>query len=206
MDKKEKRRIGLMGGTFDPIHIGHLLLAECAYEQFQLEKVLFLPSGNPPHKEKQNVGATDQERMEMVRLAIAGNPHFLLDDEEMGRKGFTYTSDTLKSLNARFPDIEFYFIIGADSLMTLDDWHEPEQICSRCTIAVAVRNQLSPDAVLKKMREMEERYQARMLLLQTPDLEVSSSNLRALRESGRSIRYYVPDAVLAYICEHGIYV
>ena len=107
VDGKEKKRhrIGLMGGTFDPIHIGHLMLAECAYEQFDLEQVLFLPSGNPPHK-RTRVGASDQQRMDMVRLAIDANPHFALDSEEMYRSGYTYTNDTLEILTAQHPDTD----------------------------------------------------------------------------------------------------
>ncbi|MEI3194305.1 MAG: nicotinate (nicotinamide) nucleotide adenylyltransferase [Lachnospiraceae bacterium] len=117
-----------MGGTFDPIHIGHLILAECAYEQFQLEQVLFLfPAGNPPHKDKRKVGATDAHRIDMVRLAIEGNPHFMLDPEEMLRQGYTYTKDTLNLLTQQHPDIDYYFIIGADSLMAFDTWYHPEK-------------------------------------------------------------------------------
>ena len=129
MQEQTRRRVGLMGGTFDPIHIGHLMLAECAYEQFQLEQVLFLPAGNPPHKDKRKVGATDAQRIDMVRLAIEGNPHFKLDPEEMLRKGYTYTKDTLNLLTQQHPDIDYYFIIGADSLMAFDTWYHPEEIC-----------------------------------------------------------------------------
>ena len=154
MQEQTRRRVGLMGGTFDPIHIGHLILAECAYEQFQLEQVLFLPAGNPPHKDKRKVGATDAQRIDMVRLAIEGNPHFKLDPEEMLRQGYTYTKDTLNLLTQQHPDIDYYFIIGADSLMAFDTWYHPEEICRDSILAVAVRDQMSLEKIQAKMHEL----------------------------------------------------
>ena len=206
VDGKEKKRhrIGLMGGTFDPIHIGHLMLAECAYEQFDLEQVLFLPSGNPPHK-RTRVGASDQQRMDMVRLAIDANPHFALDSEEMYRSGYTYTNDTLEILTAQHPDTDYYFIIGADSLMAFDTWYRPDGICAHCILAVAVRDQLATEMLTEKMDELREKYQARIFLLQTPDVDIASRRLREMCREGRSIRYYVTDEVFAYIRDNQIY-
>lgn len=200
-----RRRIGLMGGTFDPIHIGHLMLAECAYEQFQLDKVMFLPSGNPPHKQNRTEGATDQQRMEMVCLAIEDNPHFELDPEEMQRAGLTYTNETLRSLKERHPDTVYYFIIGADSLMAFDTWMKPDIICQNCILLVAVRDQLDLDTMEKKMQELKEHYGAEIYLLHTPDVEIASSSLRTWCRQNRSIRYYVPDKVLEYIKRNQIY-
>ena len=202
--EKQRHRVGLMGGTFDPIHIGHLMLAECAYEQFDLEQVLFLPSGKPPHK-RTRVGASDQERIDMVRLAIQANPHFALDSEEMYRSGYTYTNDTLEILTAQHPDTDYYFIIGADSLMAFDTWYRPDGICSHCILAVAVRDQLAPEMLTEKMNELREKYQARVFLLQTPDVDIASRRLREMCREGRSIRYYVPDEVFAYIRDNQIY-
>lgn len=200
-----RRRVGLMGGTFDPIHIGHLMLAECAYEQFGLEQVWFLPSGNPPHKTDRRGGATDRERLEMVELAIRDNPHFALNPEEMQREGYTYTRDTLRLMRRKYPDTEFYFIIGADSLMAFDTWKDPESICHDCVLAVAVRDQLDTEVMGQKMQELEEKFQARIYLLQTPDVEISSSSLRNMQRAGRSIRYYVTDGVFEYINKNRIY-
>lgn len=205
MQEQTRRRVGLMGGTFDPIHIGHLMLAECAYEQFQLERVLFLPAGNPPHKDKRKVGATDTQRIDMVRLAIEGNPHFKLDPEEMLREGYTYTKDTLNLLTQQHPDIDYYFIIGADSLMAFDTWYHPEEICRNSILAVAVRDQMSQEKIQAKMHELEERFRARIHLLQTPDVDIASSHLRQMRSQKRSIRYYVTDPVWQYIEEHALY-
>lgn len=200
-----KRRVGIMGGTFDPIHIGHLMLAERAYEQFGLEKVLFLPSGNPPHKQNRTDGAADEQRMEMVRLAIADNKRFELDTEEMERGGYSYTKDTVSRLSIQHPDIDYYFIIGADSLMAFDTWKDPEVICRNCVLVAAVRDQLTFEAMRQKMQEIKKQYGAEIYLLETPDLDISSSSLRSWRRAHRSIRYYVPESVRDYIEKNGIY-
>lgn len=205
MSDTAARRVGIMGGTFDPIHIGHLILAECAYGQFQLDTVRFMPSGNPPHKTDRAGGATDEERLEMVRLAIRDNPHFSLDAEEMRRIGFSYTSDTLAALKRQNPDVDYYFIIGADSLFSFDAWHEPEVISRNCVLLTAVRDGRSISAMEEKIEELRVRYGARIHLLETPNLAVSSTDLRFWRQEGRSLRYYVPDAVLEYMEQRGIY-
>ncbi len=122
---EKRKRVGIMGGTFDPIHIGHLILGETAYEQFDLDQVFFMPAGNPPHKRNRLHRATDEQRSEMVRRAIASNPHFSLSLEEMNEDGFTYTYRTLERLKAEHPDTDYFFILGADSLFDFDKWREP---------------------------------------------------------------------------------
>ena len=132
------KKIGIMGGTFNPVHNGHLILAESAYEQFHLDNVIFLPSGNPPHKaDIYYIDAKD--RCNMVSLAIKDNDHFTMSMEEVQRPGVTYTSDTLTAMKNNNPYEDLYFIIGADSLFTFETWHEPEVICRLCTILVATR-------------------------------------------------------------------
>ncbi len=205
MGDTAKRRVGIMGGTFDPIHIGHLILAECAYEQFQLETVQFLPSGNPPHKADREDGAADEERLDMVSLAIRDNPHFSLDAEEMRRTGLSYTSDTLTALRERHPDAAYYFIIGADSLLSFDSWHEPESISRNCVLLAAVRNGFSVSEMERKMKELHKCYGTEIHLLHTPYMDISSTDLRDRIREGRSLRYYVPDAVREYIEKKGIY-
>ena len=206
VDGKEKKRhrIGLMGGTFDPIHIGHLMLAECAYEQFDLEQVLFLPSGNPPHK-RTRVGASDQQRMDMVRLAIDANPHFALDSEEMYRSGYTYTNDTLEILTAQHPDTDYYFIMGADSLFQIETWHEPAVIMADCVILAAMRNHTPDDVFKKQMDYLEAKYHADIRFLNIPDLALSSSEIRHRVREHQSIRFMVPEGVREYIEEHQLY-
>lgn len=205
MNSEIRHRIGIMGGTFDPIHIGHLILAECAYEQFQLESVIFLPSGNPPHKKNRHDGASDQERLDMTALAIQDNPHFTLDCEEMLRNGFTYTCETLRLMKEEHPDTEYYFIIGADSLMSFDSWKHPEIISANCILLVAVRDQLETEKMQEKMKELHVMFGSRICLLDTPNLDISSTKLRECLRQNRSARYYVPNPVLDYIKEKQIY-
>ena len=205
MNSEIRHRIGIMGGTFDPIHIGHLILAECAYEQFQLESVLFLPSGNPPHKKHRHDGASDQERLDMTALAIRDNPHFTLDCEEMLRNGFTYTCETLRLMKEKHPDTDYYFIMGADSLMSFDSWKHPELISASCILLVAVRDQLETEKMQEKMKELHAKFGSRIFLLGTPNLDISSTKLRECLRQKRSVRYFVPDPVLDYIKIKQIY-
>lgn len=205
MTQEIRSRIGIMGGTFDPIHIGHLILAECAYEQFKLDRIQFLPAGNPPHKTERTDGATDEERLEMVALAIRDNPHFVLDAEEMYRTGFSYTSDTLRMLRTQNPNTEYYFIIGADSLMSFDTWRNPEIICENCVLLAAVRDNLEVSVMEVKMEQLRRQYGAEIYLLHSPNIDVSSTELRLWHQEGHSLRYYVPDQVLDYITINGIY-
>ena len=194
-----------MGGTFDPIHVGHLILGEKAYEQLELDKVWFMPAGNPPHKQNRIGRATDEQRVEMVRRAISGNSHFELSLIEMNAEGFTYSYRTLETLKEQNPDTDYYFIIGADSLMAFDTWYHPEEICRNSILAVAVRDQMSQEKIQAKMHELEERFRARIHLLQTPDVDIASSHLRQMRSQKRSIRYYVTDPVWQYIEKHALY-
>ena len=200
-----KHRIGIMGGTFDPIHMGHLILGEKAYEQFRLEKVLFMPSGNPPHKRNRQGRATDEERVEMVRRAITGNPHFELSLTEMHENGYTYTYHTLEMLKEKNPDTDYYFIIGADSLYDFDTWREPERICRNCILVTAVRNHSTIAELEAEMNRLSLKYNGTFLTLNTTNLDVSSEMLRNWIREDKSVRYYIPDPVIEYIRENQIY-
>lgn len=193
-----------MGGTFDPVHIGHLILGESARVQFSLEKVLFMPSGNPPHKKNRD-GATNEERVEMVRLAISSNPHFELSLEEMHEEGYVYTKETLKRLRQRHPDTDYYFIMGADSVLTFDSWMGPQEICNQCILAAAVRDSLDVEQLDQAIGHLKEKYHADIRKLESPNLDISSHGIRSWVSEGRSIRYYVPDPVMNYILDKGIY-
>ena len=199
-----RRRVGIMGGTFDPIHIGHLILAQSAWQQFSLEKVLVMPSGNPPHK-KERDGATNEQRVQMVRLAIASNPHFELSLEEMHEEGYIYTKETLKRLRRKRPDTDYYFIMGADSLLSFDSWNGPQEICDQCILTVAVRDSMDSDTLDEVIRCVGEKYHADIRKLVTPNLDISSHNIRTWIKEGRSVRYYLPDPVYAYILDKNIY-
>ena len=202
---EKKKRIGIMGGTFDPIHIGHLILGETAYHQFHLGNVLFMPAGNPPHKQDRENRATDSQRVEMVRLAIASNPHFTLSMEEMHREGYSYTYRTLERLKKRYPDTEYYFILGADSLYTFDEWKEPARILGACTILVGTRNHTSDEKLDRVIEHLEEKYHGQIEKLESLNIDISSKMIRSWIEKGRSLAYYVPDQVIEYIQKNNIY-
>lgn len=202
---EKKKRIGIMGGTFDPIHIGHLILGETAYHQFQLDKILFMPAGNPPHKQARENRATDRQRVDMVRLAIASNPHFSLSLEEMHREGYTYTYRTLERLKKQNPDTEYYFILGADSLYTFDEWREPGRILGACTILVGTRNHTSDEKLDRAIQHLEKKYQGSIQKLESLNIDISSKMIRSWIEEGRSLAYYVPDQVIDYIEKNKIY-
>lgn len=205
MSEQGRKRVGIMGGTFDPIHIAHLILGECAYEQFGLDTVLFMPSGNPPHKTHRTDGASDRDRLAMTALAVKDNPHFAVDSEEMFRRGFTYTNDTIQNLKHQHPETDYYFIIGGDSLMAFDTWKNPEIICQNCTLLAAVRDDLDHSVMEEKIARLQKAYGAKIHLLYSPHIDISSSQLRAWYRENRSLRYYVPDSVLEYIEQHHVY-
>ena len=200
-----RKKIGIMGGTFDPIHIGHLILGEKTYEQLGLDKILFMPAGNPPHKQNRAGQATDAQRVEMVEKAISGNPHFELSLIEMNDRGFTYTYHTLETLKKQNPDTDYYFIIGADSLYDFSDWKEPARICAACTIVVAVRDHVPVQKLNEQMAYLSEVYHGHFISLNTLNIDISSKMLRSWHQEGRSLRYYVPDAVAEYIDKNHIY-
>lgn len=205
MESDHRRKVGIMGGTFDPIHIGHLILGENAYLQFGLDTVLFMPSGNPPHKPEREGRATTSQRIEMVDLAIAGNPHFQLSLAEAHDEGYTYTKETLQRLTAQNPDTDYYFIIGADSLFSFETWKEPGEICRLCRLVVALRNHVSQDHLDRQVAYLENKYQGTILKLETPNIDISSGTIRSWITKKKSLRYYVPDSVITYIESFGLY-
>lgn len=199
--------IGIMGGTFDPIHVGHLAIAEEAREVLGLERVLFIPASIPPHRPAASV-APAADRAAMVELAIEGNATFELSRIELERAGPSYTSDTVAALASaeraagREPDLTF--ILSAETLHDLPGWHEPERLVDACRIAVVPREGYpAPDpAWLASVFPGRER---RFDLLEGPRLGLSSTSVRARVAAGRSIRYLVPPAVARYIDDHGLY-
>ena len=200
-----RKRVGIMGGTFDPIHIGHLILGESAYQQFELHKVLFMPSGNKKKKKNREGRASNEERIEMVRRAIASNQHFELSLEEMHEQGYNYTRETLERLTMLYPDTDYYFIMGADSLLNFETWKDPQEICRLCVIVAAVRDCMPMHQLDEQIARLNEKYCADIRKLETPNLDISSHVIRNWVAEGKSCRYYVPKDVLAYIEERKIY-
>ena len=194
-----------MGGTFDPVHVGHLILGEKAYEQLNLDQVWFMPSGNPPHKQNREGRATDEQRSVMVEKAIAGNPHFALSLIEMNEEGYSYTCRTLETLRREHPDTDYFFIIGADSLYSFSSWMEPERICRACTLVAAVRNHIPAEELDLQIQKLKDEFHGNILKLDTLNIDISSEILRRWMKEGKSIRYYVPDDVIRYICQNRIY-
>ena len=203
--EQKRKKVGIMGGTFDPVHIGHLILGEKAYEQLELDKVLFMPSGNPPHKKNRPGRASDEQRVEMVRRAISMNPHFELSLVEMNEEGYSYTFRTLEHLNEEHPDTDYYFIIGGDSLFDFEGWMKPERICAAAILVVATRDHVSTKELDLKIKQLSEKYNGRFLRLDTLNMDVSSRNIRSWIHDGKSVRYYVPDEVRHYIEEQSMY-
>ena len=200
-----RKKIGIMGGTFDPIHIGHLLIAEQACQQFSLDKVLFMPAGNPPHKKNREGRATNEQRTEMTRMAIDSNPHFELSLMEMNEAGYSYTYITLEKLKEQNPDTDYYFIIGADSLYDFKGWAMPERICACATILVATRNHTDEKLLDYELQMNSSWFNGRFEKLIIDNIDISSQQLRKWIREGKSVRYYTPDSVIAYINEHQIY-
>ncbi len=198
------KKVGILGGTFDPIHMGHLFLAENAYCQFELDTVLIMPTGNPPHKTDKVV--TDKmHRNKMVQLAIEDNGHMKLSLFEQERSGYIYTADTLKLLCENNPGCEYYFIVGGDSLAYMDKWYKPEVIFAHTTILAAIRDDIGVETVKDIAEDLKRRFGAKIELLRIPEIGISSSLVRDRVAAGKSIKYYVPKDVEKYIYNNKLY-
>jgi len=199
-------RLGLLGGSFYPVHYVHLLLAECAREQLHLDEVWFLPAANAPHKQgrqQTDIGL----RMQMLELAVAGNPAFRVSDVEARRGGTSYTVETLEQLHAEQPDWELIFLVGADMLHDLPHWRKAERVCELATIAAVRRLGVAePDFdCLQAVASPERIAHFARHRVDMPGFELSSSDLRNRVAEGRSIRYQTPPAVEQFVVAHRLY-
>ena len=190
-------RIGVFGGTFNPPHLGHLIVAENAKESLRLDKVLFVPSAIPPHKSSRSLMNADR-RLEMVKLAISGNLNFELSEIEIQRGGKSYTVDTLRALTLSYPKSQFYVLIGIDNLLELHTWKEPEEIFGLSEVVAINRPGFDPASVRRD-------YSRRVTFLRSPNIDISSSDIRRRAKTGKSIRYLVSSAVETYILKYGAY-
>ncbi len=197
MDAPLTGRVALFGGSFNPPHLGHLALAEAARDEAGLDRVLWMPAAVPPHKQEADL-PDGPHRLAMTRLAAEDNVAFVVSDLELQRAGVSYTVDTLRALNAAHPEAAFSLLIGGDSLAQFASWREPEEILRRADLIVYPRPGADMAAVDPALRR-------RVILLDRPLLDVSSTAVRDLLRGGRSARYLVPDRVLAYAAEHGLY-
>ena len=197
-------RIGIIGGSFDPIHLGHLNMAEYLREYKDLEKIIFVPTGKPPHKE---YSTPSDSRMKMVDLAISTNDYFASANIEINNENVSYTVETLKYLRNICPGPEFFFIIGLDNLFTLDTWKDFEKLAKITKIIVANRISYEKEnsGIFEKCSELVEKYGFDIEIVDTPIIEISSSDIRRRIKEGLSIEYLTPQTVVSYIKENNLY-
>jgi nicotinate-nucleotide adenylyltransferase len=199
----QPRRLGVLGGTFDPPHLGHLWLAALAADELALDRVLFMPAARPPHKRGRRISPTS-DRLVMTRLAITGNPAFELCPLEIERPGPSFTVDSVRELRRLHPDARLFLVMAADSLEQIHTWRDPQLLLSLVEWAVGPRRGFElPDRAL--LRERFGAHAARIHLLSGPALEVSASAIRRRVAEGRTIRYLVPRAVEDHISDRSLY-
>jgi len=195
-------RIGVFGGTFDPIHIGHLVSAEEVRVELGLERVVFVPARLPPHK-LDHVVSLVEHRLAMVELAIASNPHFAVSKVDIDRSGPSYTVDTIELLRDEWGGGEIYFIMGSDSLLDILTWHNPQRLIRLCRFAVVSRPGYQVD--LDELDDLLPGVASRVQMLNAPELAISSTDIQRRVREGLSIKYQVPEAVEDYIYQHKLY-
>jgi nicotinate-nucleotide adenylyltransferase len=190
-------RVGILGGTFNPPHIAHLVIAEAVRDQLKLDRILFIPAATPPHKTNLEIIPAEQ-RLQMVKLAIKDNSFFEVSDIELNRKGPSYTIDTIIGLKRELPKEDFYFLLGIDLLVEFDTWKNPEKILEECTLVAMNRPGFDLGVVDKELLR-------RVEVVNVPSIDISSTGIRRYVKSRRSIRYLVPREVEKYISENSIY-
>lgn len=198
------KKIGILGGTLDPIHNGHLIVAQQALEQLNLDNVLIMPSGNPPHKSDKEI-TNSNLRFEMTKLALSDNDFVTASDFELSREGYIYTADTLKLLKSEISNADLYFILGADSLLYIDEWYKPQQIFDLCEIVVADRANKADD-INKKITELSQKYNnVKIHFINCPLIDISSSEIRDKVKNNKTIKYLVPSSVENFIYKNNLY-
>ena len=198
-------KVGIMGGTFNPIHLAHTEMAKVCLRQQDLDKILFMPSKNPPHQKDKSI-LPENERAVMVKLAVSEYDKFVFSDFELQRKGTTYTADTLRLLQEENPDDNYYFIMGADSLLYLDKWYRPQEILKRAVILAIGRDGSTPDELKEKRKELIKQYdKADIRFVHMRQMDISSSMIREGIAHGENMEKYLDKEVWNYINENGLY-
>ncbi len=203
-DCLKPKKIAIMGGTFDPIHYGHLVTAEAVMHEYQIDRVLFIPSGQPPHKNDSQVTSAEHRYL-MTLLATETNPRFFSSRIEIDREGYTYTIDTIRELKKMYPETEIYFITGADAFSNILTWKNPELLLSSCHFVAATRPGYSRKKAAPQIEAVMERHADTLHYLEVPALSISSSEIRERIKEGRPIKYLLPETVENYIYKHGLY-
>ncbi len=201
--KMSNLKYGIMGGTFNPIHNAHIRMAEEVRDIFDLDKIIFMPTGTPPHKNNLNIDPLD--RYEMTKLAISGNDRFEVSDIEILNKSISYTVETVGKLKEFYPNVEFYFITGADSILDIYKWRNPEKLLTLCKF-VSVRRPNYSDDLEGKIKEIVDKFGGEILLVDGPLLNISSTEIRERVREGKSIEDFVPKKVVEYIKENKLYI
>lgn len=203
--ENRKRKIGISGGTFDPIHYGHLIVAEEIRESMALDKVIFIPSGDPPHKAGKGVTEVEH-RFNMVKLAIETNPHFEASSIEIEREGYSYTADTLSQLKQIYgEETSLFFMTGADVIPQLVNWRNFERLFSLCEFVAVLRPGFARQALLSEIDYLKKNYKAIIHVEDTPLIGISSTIIREHVKKNKSIKYLVPEKVELYIKENNLY-
>lgn len=200
----KSKKVGILGGTFNPIHTGHLILAEHAYSEFDLDEILFIPTGVSYFKDPKIV-ADKKIRLDMTSAAIENNSHFALSTIETDRPGNSYTYETLEILKNQNPNTEYYLIAGADTLFQIDSWKNPDIIMKNAILLVSVREGQSLDELKAQANKLIDKYSADIRILECPYIDISSTAIRKRIAEGKSVKYMVADSTLEYIEKNGLY-
>lgn len=201
---KSDKKVGIIGGTFNPIHLGHLILAEYAYDEYQLDEILFIPTGISYFKDPNTV-LDKKMRITLTGEAIEDNPHFALSTIETDRPGNSYTYETLEELKKKNPDVRYYLIIGADSLFQIDSWKEPDIIMKDAIILAASRNDQGIELLKEKADELMKKFHSEIYILTCPMIDISSTDIRNRIKEGKSIKYLVKEQTENYIKKYQLY-
>jgi len=198
-------KIGICGGTFDPIHYGHLMIAEYMRDSFKLDKVIFIPAGNPPHKKLSDISCAET-RYEMVKLATLSNPYFEVSRIEIDREGITYTIDTLNKIIELYNNkTELYFITGADVIKEIKTWKKYDEIFKVCEFITALRPDFIDQEFYKATEYYNKVYNAKINIVNVPLMQISSTDIRQRIKNGNSVKYLLPESVEEYILNNGLY-
>ena len=199
----KKRKVGIMGGSFDPIHLAHLVVANEVLNIYNLDEIIFVPTGNPPHK--QGLKADSFHRLMMVNMAVLTNDKFSVSDIEIKNPEKSYTLNTLREFHRLHANTEFYFITGTDAVIDIPNWHEPEELLKLCRVIAVSRPGISMEEVKNKICEIQKNLNGNIEILQVPMLQISSTDIRERFKTGISAKYLLPESVERYIIKNELY-
>lgn len=204
MEEAHLKKYGIMGGTFDPIHYGHLVIANEVLSKYELDKIIFVPTGNPPHKSSAGL-TTSYHRYMMTQFATMTHPYFDVSDYEVNQEGISYTVDTVKEFHKKYSDTKFYFITGTDAVLDLPNWKDTEVILDICTFIAVNRPGYVNNRLEEKISDIEKKYHGEIFIVNAPQLQISSTDIRRRIYMDRPIKYLLPETVEQYILKNNLY-